>query len=161
MGKSTKGSNPDHITVEEAASILGVGQSGIQQRFTDGLIKKLRASNGEIRVSKAEVERAAYFEAILVDWPEPTDAQRKFIEYQLSGGVGPAPSTGPSSYELEQRRKAQEREDALKEARKAAMALTACDVCNLQPEVHEIRRAQRIDMHEWVPGRAEKVMARG
>jgi hypothetical protein len=55
----------------------------------------------------------------------------------------------------------QEREDALKEARKAALALTACDVCNLQPEAHSIRRAQHIDMHEWVPGRAEKVMARG
>jgi hypothetical protein len=76
-------------------------------------------------------------------------------------GGGHVPYSGPSEYELEQRRKAQKREDALKKAQKAALALTACDVCNLQPEVHHIRRAQRIDMHEWVPGRAEKVMARG
>jgi hypothetical protein len=104
-----------------------------------------------------------YFDKILAGWPEPTEKQIRTMHHLLgpTGGSGPAPYTGPSEYELQQRQQAREREDALKKAQKAALALTACDVCNLQPEVHHIRRAQRIDMHEWVPGRAEKVMARG
>jgi hypothetical protein len=106
------------------------------------------------RLYEGYLKRKPYFDALLADWPEPTPRQAAIIRYNL--GLDPAPYAGPSEYELAQRRKIQEREDALKEARKAALALTACDVCNLQPEVHNIRRAQRIDMHEWVPGRAEK-----
>lgn len=158
-----KGADTDLLTVEEAASILGMSQKDIQHHFFEGTLKKLRAPNGEVRVSRANVERHQYIFGILADWPEPTEQQARTIQYLLgpNGGVGPAPRTGPSEYELEQRRKDQEREDALKEARNAALALTACDVCNLQPEVHHIRKAQRIDMHDWVPGRAEKVMNRG
>jgi hypothetical protein len=155
-----KGKNLDHLTVEEAASILGVGQAEIQTHFADGTLTKMRSPNGEVRASKAQVERQRYLGELLAEWPEPTAKQENLID-RLVFNVGPAPAAGPSEYELEQRRKAQAREDALKEARTAALALTACDVCNLQPEVHHIRRAQRIDMHEWVPGRAEKVMARG
>jgi hypothetical protein len=59
---------------------------------------------------------------------------------------------------LAQRKKLYEREAALKAAKKLAESMTACDVCNLQPDVHHMQRARGMDMHEWQPGRAEKLM---
>jgi hypothetical protein len=148
------------VTVEEAASILGLGQIEIQHHFGEGTLTKLRASNGEVRVSKAQVERHQYIMSILKDWPEPTERQRRTITNLLYGDPAPG-KTGPSAYELEQRRKAAEREEALKQARQAALAMTACDVCNLQPDQHKYAERTGIDSHEWQPGRAKKLMKRG
>lgn len=175
MSKSTKGKDPNLLTIEDAASILGVGQREIQIRFSNGSLGKRRASNGEVRVSKAEVDALAeslkpipmlegetgqqYAARVVGAWPAPTTEQQAVIRRYLYGieETQESPSK-PSEYELEQRRKQQEREQALCEAKKAALALTACDVCNLQPDAHWVRRGQGIDMHEWMPGRAEKII---
>jgi hypothetical protein len=105
----------------------------------------------------AAVDQAAHIASLLTDWPEPSPHQRRTIAHLLYGDPAPG-SAGPSEYEIEQNRKAAERDQALRQARKAAEAMTACDVCNLQPDAHSIRRAQGIDMHEWTPGRADKLM---
>lgn len=103
------------------------------------------------------INRADYIEALLADWPEPSPQQRRTVMGLLYGEAAARPA-GPSAYELEQQRKAAEREDALHNARKAAFALTACDVCNLQPEQHAYAQRGGIDSHEWTPGRADKIM---
>lgn len=171
---SKRKSSDELLTVEEAASILGYGQKVIQIRFGNGSLTKRRASNGEVRVSKAEVDAlvesrkpslpviegettAEYAKRLVATWPLPSLEQRRRVTILLYGDTEPA-FTGPSEYELEQRRKAQEREDALKKAQQAALAMTACDVCNLQPDQHRYRQASTVDMHEWQPGRAEKLM---
>jgi hypothetical protein len=99
-----------------------------------------------------------YAKRIVADWPLPSQAQIDKISILLRGeDYHPGPRV-PSAYELEQQRKVQERADALKAAQKLAEEMTACDVCNLQPNVHYIRRGMGIDSHEWTPGRAEKIM---
>lgn len=103
-------------------------------------------------------ERAAHIESLLADWPEPSPQQRRTVMTLLYGEEAARP-TGPSAFQLEQQRKAAEREEALQQARKAALSLTACDVCNLQPEQHAYAQRGGIDSHEWTPGRAEKVLA--
>jgi len=101
---------------------------------------------------------AAYIESLLADWPAPTPQQQRTVMGLLYGE--PAPSAaGPSEWQLEQQRVANEREEALRQARKAALALTACDVCNLQPEQHAYAQRAGIDSHEWTPGRADKIQA--
>lgn len=177
MSKSTKGKDPNLLTVEEAASILGVGQAEIQIRFGNGSLTKQRASNGEVRASKTEVNAIAsrpktfhgepaetleqYADRITATWPLPTEAQQRVIAYNLYGidHMGRTAGAGPSAYELEERKKANERAEALANARKAALAMTACDVCNLQPDAHQFSERHGIDSHEWTPGRAEKILA--
>lgn len=177
MSKSTKGKDPSLLTIEEAASILGVGQTEIQIRFGNGSLTKRRASNGEVRVSKAEVDAliarlkpipkvpgeslSEYADRITSTWPPLTEAQQRVVAYNLYGidHLGRTAGAGPSAYELKQREEANEREEALKKARKAALAMTACDVCNLQPDAHHFSQRRGIDSHEWTPGRAEKLMA--
>jgi len=105
--------------------------------------------------------RKAYIDGILADWPPPTPQQARIIAENLyPGSAAPSGPREPSAWELEQRRKENERAHALKQAKKAAESLTACDVCNLQPEVHGIRRSMGADMHDWQPGRAEKLLKR-
>jgi hypothetical protein len=157
-----KGKNPDHLTVEEAASILGVGQAKVQEYFYHGRLTRKRASNGEVRVAKAEAERAAHIDALLEDWPPLTPRQAKVVASLLYGeDIAKARHSEPTAYEVEQRRKSQEREDALKSAKKLAEAMTACDVCDLQPDAHHYQKNYGMGYHEWIPGRAEKVMSRG
>ena len=100
--------------------------------------------------------------AEVATWPPLTEEQQRVIAYNLYGigHNGRKIGTGPSEYELKQRKEAYERDEALKKAKKAAEAMTACDVCNLQPEAHRIRQANSVDMHQWQPGRAEKLMKR-
>lgn len=72
-------------------------------------------------------------------------------------GQDPHARREPSAAELERQRKAQEREDAKTAAKKLALSMTACDVCDLQPDVHEFQQKHGT-YHEWEPGRAEKIM---
>ena len=95
--------------------------------------------------------------AEVAKWPPLTPELRQRVA-EIFGVEARLSRTGPSEYELEQRRKAQERADALKAAQQAALALTACDVCNLQPDQHVYAQRRSIDSHEWQPGRAEKIM---
>jgi len=175
--RAMTGKTSSYITVEEAAGILGVGQDVIQIRFANRSLTKLRAPNGEVRLARDEVARLAeslkpvpmlpgesrdeYIARIVAGFPPPSAAQLDKVWALLGlGGSADRGPREPSAYELEQRRKENERLDALKKAKKAAEAMTACDVCNLQPEVHGIRRSMGADMHDWQPGRAEKLLKR-
>lgn len=104
--------------------------------------------------------RADYISSILADWPPLTLEQKAVINNNLHGADGFRRPTPASASELSERKKARERDAAMKAARKASLAMTACDVCNLRPEVHRIRQANSVDMHEWQSGRAEKLMKR-
>lgn len=105
--------------------------------------------------------RAAYISSILAAWPPLTPQQQNAIGSLLGAGEGATViSAGPSEWEMAKWKELAEREDAIKAAKKLAESMTACDVCNLQPEVHHMRRGLGISMHEWQPGRAEKLMAK-
>jgi hypothetical protein len=107
--------------------------------------------------TQQQAASAAYIESLLADWPEPSHQQRRTVMTLLYGEEAARPA-GPSEWQLEQQRKADERGAALRDARKAALSLTACDVCNLQPEQHTYAQRGGIDSHEWTPGRAEKLL---
>ena len=104
--------------------------------------------------------RTAYISSILAGWPPLTLEQQAVINRNLHGAEGVHTPKRASAFELAERKKSREREAAMKAARKSSLAMTACDVCNLQPEAHRIRQANSVDMHEWQPGRAEKLMKR-
>ena len=104
--------------------------------------------------------RAAYISSILADWPPLTSEQQSVISRNLHGADGVHTPKRASAFELAERKKVNERESAMRAARKSSLAMPACDVCNLQPEAHRIRQANSVDMHEWQPGRAEKLMKR-
>lgn len=110
------------------------------------------------REAKRKAERDAYIQEVLAEWPPLTDEQiwtiRKLMDLDLPQG-GPRK---PTAYEVEQRRQDSERAQALRKAQKAALALTACDVCNLQPDEHQYANRFKIDAHQWTPGRAERIM---
>jgi hypothetical protein len=103
--------------------------------------------------------RKAYIDSVLKDWPPMTSEQARKVAHLLYPDRFASRPTQPSAYELEQRRKENERAEALKKAKKAAEAMTACDVCDLQPEAHQYQKAYGA-FHEWVPGRAEKLLKR-
>jgi hypothetical protein len=107
--------------------------------------------------TQQQVSSAAYITSLLEDWPAPSQQQRRTVMGLLYGTEAPA-SSGPSEWELERQRQEQERADALQQARQAALSLTACDVCNLQPEQHAYAQRGGIDSHEWTPGRADKIL---
>lgn len=118
--------------------------------------KSARAAERE---AKQKAARDDYIKKILDDWPPLTSAQIDLISVIMYPGmVGRSGPRGPSAYELERRREAQEREDALKAARKLAESMTACDVCDLQPDAHRFMERRGIDSHEWMPGRAQKIL---
>lgn len=69
------------------------------------------------------------------------------------------PAAGASEQELDRQRKADERASELKKAKSLAESLTACDVCDLQPEAHDYQQAYGA-YHEWQPGRAARLLKR-
>lgn len=113
---------------------------------------------GKLLTDEQKSARAAYIEDLIKDWPPPTEKQTKLI-IGLLYGSSPRKPQGPSQWDLERQRKERELAEALSKARKAAAAMTACDVCNLQPDEHEYANRYSIDSHEWVPGRAERLLA--
>lgn len=105
-------------------------------------------------------KRAAYIARVVAEAPPLTAAQidglALLLRPETAAARGPRQ---PSAYELEERRKEQERQAALHAAKKLAESLTECDACNLQPIAHSMNQLRAFGFHEWVPGRAEKVMA--
>jgi len=95
--------------------------------------------------------------AEVATWPPLTPELARRVGAIFGVDVKVAART--SEYELEERRKMYEREAAIKAAKALAESLTACDVCNLQPDAHRYMQATSIDSHEWTPGRADKVLA--
>lgn len=119
-----------------------------------------KAQRAADREAKAKSDRDAYIKKLVDDWPPLTDDQiwklRKIMRLHEPADA----PRGPSPYELEQQQKLREKEKALADAKKLALSLTACDVCDIQPEQHYYAQKGAIDMHEWQPGRAAKVLAK-
>jgi hypothetical protein len=104
-------------------------------------------------------QAAAYAKALVAGWPEISKAQADRVAILLRGEtVSPLPHQ-PTERELVARQEAEGRAMALQAAKDLALSLTACDVCDLQPETHNFQRSYG-DFHEWAPGRADRVVAK-
>jgi len=118
-----------------------------------------KAQRAEAREAARKAQRDEHIQKLLADWPPLTlDQAHKLRVLLYPNHKHPAADRGPTPHEIEPRRKQREREDALAAAKKLAESLTACDVCDIQPEQHYYAQRGAIDMHEWQPGRAEKIM---
>lgn len=120
-----------------------------------------KAQRDADRKAQEEADRAAYIKKIVDEAPPPSLEQIVLIRRLLNLDRPADSPRGPTAHELEQQRKLREKEKALSDAKKLALSLTACDVCDIQPEQHYYAQKVSIDMHEWQPGRAEKIMNRG
>jgi hypothetical protein len=159
MSKSTKRENPDHITIEEAASILRCGQHDVQRDLSRGTFKKLRASNGEVRLSRVQVQGYRdHIDRIVAEAPPISDERLDQIAVLLRPNHV-LTNRGPSPAQLERERQEAERQAAFKEASRMAATLMACDACDQPPEAHGFQNRLTLGFHEWVPGRAAKIMA--
>ena len=109
-------------------------------------------------MSKQAGVRAAYIARAIAEAPPISDE----VIDRLAVMLNPRSrvDSGPSASVLEERRKWQEREDAMKAAKKLAESLTACDVCDLQPDAHTFQKSHGAGYHDWEPGRAARVMAK-
>lgn len=105
---------------------------------------------------KAEID--AYVTRVVAEAPPLTDEQRDRIAVLLRPAADGHDPRRALHIEraLEAERKAWEAkaksEASLKEARRFAASLLLCDVCSIPPEGHYKKG------HEWVPGRAERVL---
>lgn len=124
-------------------------------RMTD----EQKAARKAEREAKRKADMDAWVEREIAKIEPLTDEQLcKIVRIMRGERVSPEPRV-PSAYELEQRRQYDEQAAALKEAERLAEAMLVCDMCDLSPAAH---RAQRhhgvVGFHDWVPGRAQKIM---
>lgn len=124
--------------------------------------RKVTAEARAERKAKEKADYDAHIKRIVAEAPPLSDAQLDYLAVLLRPvihGNKPLGPREPSAYELEQRRIEKERADGLRAAMKAAEALTACDICDLQPDAHTYQNATA-SYHEWEPGRAARVMGK-
>lgn len=106
---------------------------------------------------KAKID--AHVQKVLLAAPPLTDEQWDKIARVLRGAPAERVPRQPSPYELEQQRIAQEREEAIQFAERAAASMLACDVCNLPPVAHRVQSNYgAVGFHDWQPGRAQKLL---
>lgn len=101
--------------------------------------------------------REEWIARVVSEAPPLTDAQLVLLRSIMFPARESSARSKPSAYELEQRRLARERSDALAAAKKLAESLTECDACGLQPAAHFYQRGYA-GFHDWEPGRAQKIM---
>lgn len=103
---------------------------------------------------------AAFVERELRKAPPLQPWQLGVIARALRGDIVHDIPTPPSEHELEQRRKVETQAAAIKEAERMAAKIMACDACNLSPDAHRYQKNYGgVGFHEWVPGRAQRILA--
>ena len=110
-----------------------------------------KAAKRAAAIADHEAQLAAYIKRKVDAWPPLTDDQRDRIAILLRPAgsrlyATPAPDLAAIK---EEQRVAQ----ALADAKSLSAAVIACDVCDLPPAAHGLKFG-----HDWVPGRAEKIM---
>lgn len=124
------------------------------------MTEEQKAARRAEREAKQKADIQAWAQKKAEELPPLTDEQIFKIARIMRGDRVPPTPREPSAYELEQRRKAQERADALKEAERIAASMLACDVCGLPPVAHRMQQeySAGVGFHEWVPGRAQRIL---
>jgi hypothetical protein len=105
----------------------------------------------------AEVDES--LRELVANWPPLTSEQKCKLRILLRGSA-PSKPYAKTPAELEMERRAEELRAQMKAAEDMAAAMIACDVCDLPPVAHTVQDRYYGGYHEWVPGRAEKLMAR-
>lgn len=124
------------------------------------MTEEQKAARKAEREAKQKADIQAWARKKAEEMPPLTEEQIAKVSRILYGGVVDRAPREPSAYELEQRRKAQEQADALKEAERIAASMLACDVCDLPPVAHRMQQeySAGVGFHEWVPGRAQRIL---
>lgn len=105
-------------------------------------------------------ELQEHVDRTVAEWPAPTPEQVHRVAELLYGRTVHIPMT-PGPAEMDAHRKAEEAAREQERVRKLAEAMTACDICDVPLDRHHYAEDTALfDGHEWVAGRAEKVMAR-
>lgn len=103
----------------------------------------------------AEVDE--HMRDLIATWPPLTSDQKTKLRIILRGSAPPKPYA-KTAIELEMERRAEAQRAQVKAAEDLAAAMIACDVCDLPPVAHTVQDRYYGGYHEWVPGRAEKIM---
>lgn len=101
-------------------------------------------------------ELRAHEKAVAAAWKPLSRDQLDRVAMIFRGGAIPSM---PSPQEVEQREQRAQAEREQRAAEAYAESLTECDVCNIPLSKHDhAARNSYGKFHNWVPGRAEKVI---